>query len=111
DAVREALSVLAPPWETAGIDAFSFAYPTVGKLIAKTYLEVLRHTPVLWDYLYDNPDLETATREIRDLLNLISSAKMKSLMSSYNPQALICTQAAPCSVFAAEKRRGKIHIP
>lgn len=111
EAVREALSLLTPTWETHGVDSFSYAYPTVGKLISKTYLEVLRRTPVLWNIVYDNPDLETATREIRDLLNLISSAKMKSLMSNYNPQALVCTQAAPCSVFAAEKRRGKIQIP
>lgn len=111
DAVREALSLLAPTWETAGVDAFSFAYPTIGKLIARTYLEVLRHTPVLWDYIYDNPDVETATREIRDLLNLISLPKMRSLLKTHNPAALVCTQAVPCSVFAAEKRNGKLRIP
>jgi len=65
NAVEEALSLLAPTWETSGVDAFSFAYPTIGKLIARTYLEILRHTPVLWDFVYDNPDVETATREIR----------------------------------------------
>lgn len=55
--------------------------------------------------------METATREIRDLLNLISLPKMRSLLKTHNPQALVCTQAVPCSVFAAEKRRGKLHIP
>ncbi len=106
EAVREALSVLAPTWETDGVDAFSFAYPNIGKLIARTYLEILRHTPVLWDFMYDNPDVETATREIRDLLNLISLPKMRKLLKRHNPQALVCTQAVPCSVFAAEKRHG-----
>src|SRR4051812_11125714 len=79
DAIREALASVAPNWETHGVDSFSYVYPTIGKLIARTYLEVLRHTPVLWDYIYDNPDVETATREIREVLNLISSPKMKSL--------------------------------
>ena len=111
EAVQEALTLLAPSWETAGVDAFSFAYPTIGKIVARTYLEILRHTPVLWDILYDNPDVEAATREIRDLLNLISLPKMRSLLKSHTPQALVCTQAVPCSVFAAEKRRGKLHIP
>ena len=111
DAVREALSILAPSWETVGVDAFSFAYPNIGKLIARTYLEILRHTPVLWDFVYDNPDVETATREIRDLLNLISLPKMRTLLKRHNPQALVCTQAVPCSVFAAEKRRGHLAIP
>jgi len=111
DAVREALAVLAPSWETCGIDSLSYAYPTIGKLIARTYLEVLRHTPALWDYIYDNPDVETATREIREVLNLISSPKMNSLVRRHNARALVCTQAVPCSVFAAEKRRGKLHVP
>jgi processive 1,2-diacylglycerol beta-glucosyltransferase len=111
DAVRESLAMLAPEWETEGIDAFSFAYPTIGKLIARTYLEILRHTPVLWDFVYDNPDVETATREIREVLNLISLPKMRSLLKRHNPQAIVCTQAVPCSVFAAEKRRGRLNIP
>jgi processive 1,2-diacylglycerol beta-glucosyltransferase len=111
DAVREALALLAPSWETFGIDSFSYAYPTIGKIIARTYLEVLRRTPILWDYIYDNPDVETATREIRDVLNLISAPKMKGLIRRYIPHALVCTQAVPCSVFAAEKRRGNISMP
>ncbi len=111
DAVRESLATLNPTWETGGVDAFSFAYPTIGKIISRTYLEVLRHTPILWDFVYDNPDVETATREIRDLLNLISVPKMRSLLKQHTPRALVCTQAVPCSVLAAEKRRGRLHIP
>src|SRR2546425_3429448 len=83
-AVREALSVLSPAWETDGVDAFSFAYPTIGKLIARTYLEILRHTPVLWDFMYDNPDVEAATREIRELLKIISLPKMRALLKRHN---------------------------
>jgi len=32
DAVREALGMLEPTWETLGIDSFSHAYPKIGKL-------------------------------------------------------------------------------
>lgn len=111
EAVREALSLLTPSWETAGVDAFAYAYPTIGKLISRTYLEILRHTPIMWNFVYDNPDVVTATREIRDLLNMISAPKMKGLIRRHNPQAVICTQAVPCSVFAAEKRRGQTLPP
>ena len=112
EAVRESLSLLTPSWETEGIDAFSYAYPKIGKVIAKTYLEVLRHTPMFWDYIYDNPDVMTATREIRELLNLISGPKMKGLLRKFNQtQAIVCTQAAPCSVFASEKRKGHVTVP
>nr|AEQ20582.1 diacylglycerol glucosyltransferase [uncultured bacterium CSLF42] len=111
EAVREALGLLTPTWETYGVDSLSYAYPNIGKLIARTYLEVLRRTPVLWDYIYDNPDVETATREIREVLNRISSPKLGTLVRHHQPQAIVCTQAVPCSVFAAEKRRGNLGIP
>jgi processive 1,2-diacylglycerol beta-glucosyltransferase len=111
DAVREALALLEPTWETIGVDAFSYAYPKIGKLIARAYMEVLRRTPALWNYIYDNPDVETATREAREVLNLISAPKMKTLVERYQPEAIVCTQAVPCSVFAAEKRRGALSIP
>ncbi len=111
DAVREALGLLEPSWETFGIDSFSYAYPKIGKLISRAYLEVLRRTPALWNYVYDNPDVETATREIREILNLISGPKMQNLVERYTPEALVCTQAVPCSVFAAEKRRRGLTIP
>jgi processive 1,2-diacylglycerol beta-glucosyltransferase len=111
DAVREALALLDPNCETHGFDSFSYAYPKIGKLIARTYLEVLRLTPGLWNYVYDNPDVEAATREIREVLNLISGPRMQTLLQRYNPEAIVCTQAVPCSVFAAEKRRGALNIP
>lgn len=111
DAVREALAVLAPQVEASGVDTITYAYPTVGRLLARTYLEMLQRTPILWDYLYDNPDVEEATRELRELLNLMNARKVRQLMKEFNPSALICTQAVPCSVLAAEKRRGRVSVP
>jgi len=111
DAIREAVGHIFPDWETIGVDSFIYAYPNIGKLISGAYLEMLRRTPMLWDFVYDNPDVELATREARELLNLISAQKLKSLLKKNNPKAIVCTQAVPCSVFAAEKRRGKLTIP
>jgi processive 1,2-diacylglycerol beta-glucosyltransferase len=111
DAVRDAMSLIVPSWDTLGIDAFTYAYPTIGKLVSRTYLEMLRRTPQLWDFIYDNPDVEMATREARELLNLVSSPKMKKLVTRHAPAAIVCTQAVPCSVFAAERRRGRLNIP
>jgi processive 1,2-diacylglycerol beta-glucosyltransferase len=111
DAVREALSLLAPSWWTHGVDSFSNAFPTIGKLISKTYLEVLRRTPAIWDYIYDNPDVEAATREVREVLQVLSSPKTKSLIKKHSPDALVCTQAVPCFVYSMQKRRGKLNLP
>ena len=111
DAVRESISLLSPSWETEGVDAFSYVYPHIGKMVSKSYLDVLRYTPKIWNYIYDNPDVVTATQEIREVLNLISWPKLKGLYKKQSPQAIVCTQAAPCSVFASEKRKGKVTVP
>lgn len=111
EAIREALALIVPRWDGVCIDTFAYAYPTLGRLLSRTYLEVLRLTPALWDFIYDNPDVETATREARELVNLISGQKLQKLVREHAPAAIVCTQAAPCSVLAAEKRRGKLPIP
>ena len=72
---------------------------------------MLGNKKAIWALLYDKPDVEESTREIREVLNLISAPKMKKLVRRHNPAALVCTQAVPCSVFSAEKRRGNITIP
>ncbi len=110
-AIRQAMATLNPSWETEGVDAISYAYPTIGKILSRTYLEILRHTPMIWDFVYDNPDVAEATQELRDLLNLIALPRMRALLKRHAPQAIVCTQAIPCSVFASEKRKGHLKIP
>ena len=61
DAVREALA-RSPEVQTVGLDAIGYLYPFLGSLIEKTYVEILKHTPQIWDYLYDNPDIAEITR-------------------------------------------------
>lgn len=111
DAIREALAHSSLAVTTEGIDSFTYAYPLIGRLVARAYIEVLKHTPQIWEYLYDNPDVEAATRELRDLLNIMNSPKVERLLQHWKPNALVCTQAVPASVIAAQKRRGKLNLP
>ncbi|MBI3291888.1 MAG: glycosyltransferase [Elusimicrobia bacterium] len=111
DAIREALADCAPSIATHGVDSFTYAYPLIGRLVARAYIEILKHTPQIWEYLYDNPDVEAATRELRDLLNIMNSPKVERLLQQWKPSVLVCTQAVPASVIAAQKRRGKLSLP
>ncbi|OGR82014.1 MAG: hypothetical protein A2902_02300 [Elusimicrobia bacterium RIFCSPLOWO2_01_FULL_64_13] len=112
DAVRSALGALPGRGViTAGIDAITSLYPILGPLIAKTYLELIRYTPQIWDFLYDNPDVEELTREIRQLFNLFNAPKLKSLIAEFRPSAFVCTHAIPCGVIAEQKKRGNCRLP
>lgn len=106
-----ALRQLNPRVDSQGIDSIGYAHPIVGKLLSGMYLQMLKHRPQIWDFLYDNPSVEEATREIRDLLPVINMGKIYKLFKSYRPRALVCTQAGPAMVLAALKQRGKIKLP
>lgn len=107
----EAASHMDPRMECIGIDGISQAYPVLGSVFNKMYLQMLKRAPIIWDYLYDNPDIEEATREVRELLTSLSSFRIKRILKRYHPMGVVCTQAVPAIAMAAEKRRGTLKAP
>lgn len=97
--------------QTVGIDAINYLYPFLGNLVAKTYLEILRYTPQIWNFLYDNPKINEITKELRQLFSFFNSSKLKLLLDEYDPTMFVCTHAIPCSVIAEQKRRGNCRLP
>jgi len=111
NSVRKVIQQNHPSIQTYSIDTISYFYPLLGTLIAKTYLEVLRYTPQIWNYLYDNPDIEEMSREIRQLFNLFNAQKLKSFLKEFQPSAIVCTHAIPCGTLAQQKKKGNISLP
>lgn len=111
EAIMEAASHMNPRVNCAGVDAASHAYPLLSNMVNRVYLQMLKQAPGIWDYLYDNPDVEAATRDARKLLTFVSSFRIKALLKKHRPIAAICTQAAPAVALAAERRRGHLKIP
>ncbi len=111
EAVMGAMRQMTPRVAGHGIDAFTYAYPVLGRLVARLYLEVLKYTPQLWNFLYDNPAVEQATRELRKLFGLFNVGKMYRLLKRFRPRCLVCTQAIPAVILSTLKGRGKIKIP
>lgn len=100
-----------PPVDSVGVNSISYANPVLGKIISKVYLQVLKFAPQLWDFLYDNPHVEKATRDVRELLGLFNTNKIANVLKEYRPRCLVCTQAVPAGLLAALKERGKINLP
>jgi len=111
EAMISAMRGLDSETEGLGMDLFTHAYPMLGRVFAKAYLKMLEHAPQIWDYLYDNPDVEEATREAREILNILNARKIQRLLRQHRPKALVCTQASPASLIAAEKRKGRLDLP
>jgi len=111
EAIGRALTEVYPDTDTLHYEALAYAYPLVGKVVSSAYMEILRRTPALWDYLYDNQKVVQATKEIRQLLNALNAPKLNRLIRTHNPSCLVCTHAVPCSVLCTMKRRGRLRLP
>ena len=108
EAIMEAASHMDPRVELVTIDAGHQTFPLLGRVVNRMYLQMLKSAPFIWEYLYDNPDVEEATRDARELLRLAGSMKLKRMLKKYRPAAVVCTQAMPAIAMAAEKRSGRL---
>jgi processive 1,2-diacylglycerol beta-glucosyltransferase len=103
-AIEEALRRLDPGVETMLLDSFSHANPILSKVTLKAYLAILRTAPELWEYMYDNPEFKERTKKIHELLNRGNSKKLQRVLDTFQPDAVVCTQAFSCGVMATWKR-------
>lgn len=110
-AVEEALKKFGARVEILNINAFNYTNPILEKIINKTYMGVIKRTPEVWEYLYDNPKVLENIRKLRNLIHRFNSLKLKSLLTDFGPDAVVCTQAFPCGMVADYKKTYKINLP
>lgn len=110
-AVEEALKKYAAKVEMLNINAFNYTNPILEKIINKTYMGIIKRTPEVWEYLYDNPKVLKNTRRLRNLIHKFNSLKLGALLNDFKPDAVVCTQAFPCGMIADYKKTYKIDLP
>src|SRR4051812_12538835 len=92
EAIMEASSYMDPRIECVGLDAGHQTYPLITPVVNRMYLQMLKRAPFIWEYLYDNPNVEEATRDARDLLTFVSSFRIRRILKQHRPLAIVCTQ-------------------
>ena len=110
-AVEKALKYFNPDTEVFGINAFNYTNPILEKVINGTYNGIIKRTPEVWEYLYDNPKIVKNSQRLKDMMHRFNSAKMKSLIEDFNPDVIACTQAFPCGMVADYKTSFNKNIP
>ncbi len=91
--------------ESMLLDSFSHANPALSRVTLKAYLAALKAAPEIWEWMYDNPEFKERTKRIRDLLNRGNSRKLQTILTSFKPDVVVCTQAFACGVLASWKQR------
>ncbi len=110
-AIEKALKALSPKCEILNINAFNYTNPISEKVINRIYMEVIKHTPKVWDYLYDNPSVVKGLERIKNSVHKSNSPKLKKLFDKFNPDLVVCTQAFPCGMVADFKKTYKSSLP
>jgi hypothetical protein len=87
-AIERALHALDPAVEVTTVDALGYTNPLLGKVINRTYLGVIRRTPEVWEYLYDNPSVLRRVRRLRQLIHQYNTGKLATLLGELRPHVV-----------------------
>src|SRR5690242_1928480 len=103
-AIQQSIKQLSPSVDVHSINGFGYTYPILEKIVNKAYMGIIKSTPIVWDYLYDNPKVFKNSQSIKNFLHKTSHKKIAKLLEEYQPDAVVCTQAFPCGMIADYKR-------
>ena len=110
-AIEKAIKLLQPKSEILNINAFNYTNPISEKVINRIYMEVIKRTPKVWDYLYDNPSVVKGLENIKQHVHKSNSPKLKKLFDNFNADLVVCTQAFPCGMVADFKKTYGVKLP
>lgn len=99
-AIERTLKNINPRLEVLNINGFGYAYPIIEKIVNKAYMGIIKRTPKIWDYLYDNPRIVKKTQSIKEAIHKSNHAKLSRLFDEFQPDTVVCTQAFPCGMVA-----------
>lgn len=110
-AIEKAIKILQPEAEVLNINAFNYTNPVSERIVNRIYLGIIKRTPKVWDYLYDNPSVVKNITTIKNTINRFNSQKLKKLFDKFRPEVIACSQAFPCGMVASYKRAYNSNIP
>ncbi len=110
-ALAKAFRAVNPKVECKLVDELRYAHPFLERLIQRTYLEIVRKRPEVWEYLYDNPWVLKNTQALRSAIHKSHSKKFTTLLRDFRPDAIVCTQAFPCGIVSDYKATYAYPVP
>lgn len=110
-AVERAIKKISPDTETLNLNAFNYTNPITEKIVNRLYMSIIKRTPGIWDYLYDNQSIIKSTQKIKESIHRHNSPKLKKLFDTFKPDVVACTQAFPCGMVADFKKTYNVKLP
>lgn len=109
-AVEKSLRMLDPNVDVINLNGFGYTYPIMEKVVNRAYMGVIKRTPKIWDYLYDNQKIVERVRPLKERIHRANYSKINRLFEEIKPDVVACTQAFPCGMVADFKKTHKLKI-
>lgn len=110
-ALEKSLKLLDADIAVRNINAFRFTNPISERIVNRLYTTIIKHTPKVWDYMYDNPSVKKNLDKLKIAIHKLNSPKLKKLIDDFKPDVIVCTQAYPCSMVADYKKTCGSNVP
>ncbi len=110
-AIAESIKELHPEDSVRVLDFVSRESLSVDQMIKKTYLEMIKIIPDIYDHLYSNSQKGGFGKTSQKLLSLSFKRRMKRLIRVLQPDALIFTHPFPAGAADLLKKDGETDVP
>ncbi len=108
-ALKKAFLQKDPAARVHCVNAFRYAFPFAERIIHTLYLAVIKKLPMIWEKMYDNPQLVSRSQTLKTWIHALGVRRMRGLIQHFKPDAIICTQAFPCGIVADYKDATPAH--
>lgn len=93
------------------VDALKYISPAADRLIAGTYLQIIKNAPFIYGKLYSLSEINERITDIAKYFSKLLSPGLLNLFRNDPPDAVICTHTIPLQMVSALKKEGVIDTP
>ncbi len=110
EALKEAAGSLYPGAEIRILDTFRYASPFLGKVVLGAYMEMLKKSPLLYEFLYHQaehgqPLSGKGKNGFSHILNVLAAPRLVEYINNFKPEIIVCTHAFPLGIVSFLKRK------
>lgn len=92
-------------------DAMNLMGSGRGRILAETYLGILRYRPSLWNFLYRNKNISGKIAKFFRVFLARAGEAFEAEIEKHCPDVIVCTQVIPARVIAALKEMRRCDAP
>lgn len=113
-ALRAAFDTLEPD-QVRVVDVLDYTSALFRLAYAQSWIELTNHAPLVWGFFYqqtnEDPELADITNNIRKQIESIGTTDLKEVLTSFAPDAIICTHFLPMELLVRLRRKDRLSQP